>query len=58
MAILFDQAEQQTALPPEQRIISLEQVCKAAGVQVGKYEVGPYLEVMKEKIEISYPQIY
>ena len=56
MAFLFDQAVQQAALPPKQRTISLEQVCKAAGVQVGKYEVGPYLEAMKDEIEISYPQ--
>ena len=55
MALLFDQAEQQAALPPKQRIISLEQVCKAAGVQVVKYEVGPYLEMMKDEIEISHP---
>ena len=56
MALLFDQAEQQAALPLEQRIISLDQVCKAAGVQKGKYEVGPYLKVIKDEIEILYPQ--
>ena len=56
MAFLLDQAIQQSALPPEQRPVSLEQVYKAAGIQIGKYEVGPYLEEMKDKIEISYPQ--
>ena len=56
MAFLFDQAIQQVALPPEHRTVSLEQVCKAAGIQIGKYEVGPYLEEMKDEIEISYPQ--
>ena len=56
MALLFDQAIQQAALPPEQRPVSLEQICKAAGVQIGKYEVGPYLEEMKDEIKISYPQ--
>ena len=56
MVLLFSQVEQQAALPPEQRLISLEQVYKAAGAQVGKYEVGPYLEEIKNEIEISYPQ--
>ena len=56
IALLFDQAEQQAILPLEQRLISLEQVCRAAGVQVSKYEVGPYLEAIKDEIEISYPQ--
>ena len=53
--MLFSQAEQQAALPPEQRLVSLEDVYKADGVQVGKYEVGPYLEEIKDEIEISYP---
>ena len=35
--------------------MSLAQVCKAAGIQMGKYEAGPYLEEMKDEIEISYP---
>ena len=26
------------------------------GIEVGKYEVGPYLKEMKNEIEISYPQ--
>ena len=56
IAFLFDQAIQQAALPPEQRPVSLEQVCKAAGIQMGKYDVGPYLEEMKYETEISYPQ--
>ena len=56
MAFLFDQAEKQAALPLEQRLISLEQIYKAAGVQVGNYEVGPYLEKIKYEIEIKYPQ--
>ena len=56
MALLFSQAEQQAALLPDERLISLEEVCKAAGVQVGKYEVGPYLEEIKNEIEILYPQ--
>lgn len=34
--------------------MTLELVCKVAGVEMGKYEVGPYLEEMKSKIEISY----
>ena len=55
MAFLFDQAIQQAALPLEQRPVSLEQVCKAVGIQMDKYEVGPYLEEMKNEIEISYP---
>ena len=56
MAFLFNQAVQQAALPSEQRTMSLEQVCKVADIQMGKYEVGPYLEAMKDEIEISYPQ--
>ena len=44
MALLFCQAEQQAALPSEQRQLKLEDVCKVAGVQVGQYEVGPYLD--------------
>ena len=55
MAFLFNQVVQQAALPPEQKIISVEQVCKAVGIQVGKYEVGSYLEGIKDEIEISYP---
>ena len=56
MTFLFDQVIQRAALPPEQRPMSLEQVCKAAGIQMGKYEVGPYLKEMKDEIEISYSQ--
>ena len=55
MVMLFSQADQQAALSPEERLISLEDVCRVAGVQVGKYEVGPYLEEIKDEIEISYP---
>ena len=32
MALLFFQAEQQAALPPEQRQVKLEDVCKVASV--------------------------
>ena len=56
MAFLFDQATQEAALPPEQRTITLEQVCKATGIQMDKYDVSPYLEEMKDEIEVSYPQ--
>ena len=56
MAFLFDQAVQHAALPLEQRTISLEQVYKVVGIQMGKHEVGPYLKEMKDGIEISYPQ--
>ena len=56
MAILFSQAEQQAALPPEHRQVKLEDVCKMVGVQVGQYEVGPYLDEIKDEIEITYPQ--
>ena len=56
IALLFSQAEQQAALPPEQRLIKLENVCKVASVQVRQYEFGPYLEEIKDDIEILYPQ--
>ena len=56
MALLFSQAEQQAAFPPEQRLIMLKDIYKAASVHVGQYEVGPYLEDIKDEIEISYPQ--
>ena len=56
MAILFSQAEQQETIPPEQRPIMLNDIFKVAGVQVGQYEVGPYLEEIKDEIDISYPQ--
>ena len=56
MAWLFSQAQQQAALPPEQRLIMLKDICKAAGVQMGQYKVRPYLEEIKDEIEISYPQ--
>ena len=36
--------------------VKLEDVCKVAGVQVGQYEVGPYLDEIKDEIEITYPQ--
>ena len=55
MAFLYSQTEQQAALPPEQRRIKLEDVCKVAGVQVGQYEVGPYLDEIQDEIEIKYP---
>ena len=54
--MLISQAEQQAALLSEPRLIKLEDVCKVAGVQVGQYKVGPYLEKIKDDIEISYPQ--
>ena len=56
MAFPFDQAIHQVAFPPEQRLVSLEQVYKAAGIQMSKYEVGLYLEEMKDEIEILYLQ--
>ena len=56
MAQFYSQAEQQAALPPEQRLIKLEDICRVAGVQVGRYELGPYLDAIKEEIEIKYPQ--
>ena len=34
----------------------LNDICKVASVQVGQYKVGPYLEEIKDEIEISYPQ--
>ena len=55
MTFFFDQAIQQAARPLEHRTVLLEQVCKAVGIQMGKYEVGPYFEEMKDEIEISYP---
>ena len=56
MALVFSQAEQQATLPPEQRLVMMKDVCKAAVMQVGQYEVGPYLEEIKDEIEILYPQ--
>ena len=56
MALFYSQAEQQAALPPEQRLIKLEDICRVAGVQVGQYELSPYLDAIKEEIEIKYPQ--
>ena len=56
MTLLFSQAEQQAALLPEQRLITLNDVCKVVGMQVGQFEVDPYLEEIKDEIEISYPQ--
>ena len=56
MDFLFSRPEQQTALLLEQRLIKLEDICRAAGVQVGQYEVSPYLDEIKDEIEITYPQ--
>ena len=56
MDFLFSQAEQQAAFPPEQRLIKLKDVCRVAGVQMGQYEVGSYLDEIKDEIEILYPQ--
>ena len=56
MTFLFNHAIQQVALPPQQGLVSLDQVYKAACIQIGKYEVGLYLEEMKDEIKILYPQ--
>ena len=55
MAFFFSQAEQQAVLPSKQRVIKLEDICRAAGVQVGQHKVSPYLEEIKDEIKISYP---
>ena len=33
-----------------------ESICKDLGVEFGKFETEPYVEVMKSEIEISYPK--
>ena len=55
MAHIFYAATQQELLPVEQRIATPESICKDLGVEFGKFETGPYVEAMKAKVEISYP---
>ena len=56
IARMFYEATRQASLPVEQRMAALELVCKAAGVEMRKFKLGPYLEEMKAEIEISYPK--
>ena len=51
---MFYLATQQVALPPEQRKMTLELVCKKTGVELEKFEVKPYLKEIKDEIAISY----
>ena len=51
---MFYLATQQAALPPEQRKMTLELVCKKTGVEMEKFEVKPYLKEIKDEIAISY----
>ena len=51
---MFYLATQQAALPPEQRKMTPELVYKKIGVEMGKFEVKPYLEEIKDEIAISY----
>ena len=56
MAHMFHAATQRALLPAEQRIATLESICKDLGVEFGKFKTEPYIEAMKSEIEISYPQ--
>ena len=51
---MFHVATQQAVLPAEQRTTTSESICKDLGVEFGKFETEPYIEVMKSEIEISY----
>ena len=55
MAHMFNVATQQASFPVEQRTAAPESICQALGVEFGKFETKPYIEVMKSEIEISYP---
>ena len=35
--------------------MKLVSICKDLGVELGKFETKPYIEAMKVKVEISYP---
>ena len=56
LAHMFFLATQQATLPPEQRKMMPELICKKYGVEMGKFEVKPYLEEIKDEITISYPE--
>ena len=56
MAHMFRVATEQALLPAEQRTATPESICKDLGVEIGKFETEPYIEIMKSKIEISYPK--
>ena len=56
MAHMFHVATEQALLPAEQRSATPELICKDLGVEIGKFEIEPYIEAMKSEIEISYPK--
>ena len=56
LAHMFYLATQQATLPLEQRKMTNDLGYKKSGVEMGKFEVKPYLEQIKDEIAVSYPK--
>ena len=50
MAHMFYAATQQALLLVEQRIATPESICRDLGVEFGKFETEPYVEVLRLKL--------
>lgn len=55
LASMFYEASQQAVLPIKQRTLTTELLSEKLGVEMRKFQPGPYLEDMKVEIDISYP---
>lgn len=55
LARMFYEDSQQAALLAMQKTMTPKLPCEKLGVEMGKFQLGPYLEEMKVEIENSYP---